>query len=159
MQLYSFPPRAQGAITIPQDVPVYRIKEGKFYADDELFEAGTIISWPDEPNEEMEPLNDLARERMIAFLEMLDKHARAAAEKAGKAYVSRVDAFANSYALAKEEGRRVSVLNGPAEKSILGAKRGRPRGKKIELAKESSQEVREVGSREAVNETAGVGKW
>ena len=156
MQLDNFPPRSSSPAVIPQDEPVYRVNEGKFFADDTLYEEGQIITWPDEPNDSLEPLNDLAREKMKEFYAKIDEAGRKVAEKAGRAYVSRLDAFENSYALAKQEGRKVNVLNAPDQKNILGAKRGRPRGKKIEIDQGEQQEVKAVRGRNAVNSSMGM---
>lgn len=135
MQLYSQPPRtAFMPVAIPDDVPVYRIKDGKFYADDELFEAGSIIAWDEEPNMEMEPLNPIARERMIKYMQKLDKYGREVAEKNGKAFISIEDAFNQSAILAKSEGRRVSLLNGTQEVPIMGGgkRKGKAKARKID---------------------------
>lgn len=139
MQLFSQPPRQSFSPTvIPDHVPVYRIKDGKFYADDELYEAGSIIAWAEEPNLEMEPLNALALKEMKKYLEKLDVHGREVAMKNGKAYVSYADAFKNSMELAKQEGKRVTLLNGAQETPILGgSRRGPKKASKIDLQPEA----------------------
>ena len=135
MQLYNTPPRQSFMpVVIPDDSPVYRIKEGKFFADDELYEPGSVIIWHEEPNLEMEPLNEMARDNMRAYIEKLDTHGRAAAQAAGKAYVSLASAFENAHALAKQEGRRVELLNGTQEVPIMGGKRrSAPKAQKVDL--------------------------
>lgn len=135
MQLFSQPPRQSFSPTvIPDHVPVYRIKDGKFYADDELYDAGSIIAWEDEPNLEMEPMNALAVKEMKKYLEKLDVYGREVAAKNGKAYVSYGDAFRNSMELAKQEGKRVTLLNGMQETPILGgSRRGPKKASKIDL--------------------------
>lgn len=143
MQLYSQPPRQSLAPTvIPDDVPVYKILDGKFYADDELFEAGSILVWPDEPNEEMMPLNTLARQKHVEYLQKLDRLGRQAAEKAGKSYVSKEDAFRNAMEAARDEGRRVTLLNGKTDTPIMGARKKGPRkAKQITLGAEETVPV------------------
>lgn len=163
MQLFAQPPQRNfQPVVIPQDVPVYRIKEGKFFCDDVLYESGSIIVWPDEPNQEMEPLNALAIENMKYYLEKLDKHGREVAKATGKAYVSLSDAFANSYALAQQEGKRVTLLNGREEANILGKKRSGPqRARSIELPDAPEQVGTNgplsVDGRQAVNATTNTG--
>ncbi len=65
-----------------------------FYVDDELITVDKNgdpeeIYFDGIPNEDMEPLNELARERMTAYLEFLDQKGREAAEKAGRPFVGR----------------------------------------------------------------------
>lgn len=146
MQLYSQPPmRSSSPSVIPQDVPVYRIRSREgFYCDDVLYPEGSIVAYGDEPNMDMEPLNGMASENMTVFLAKLDQFGRQAAEKAGKAYVSYTDAFNNMYALAKEEGKRVTLLNGREDTPILGTqtkKRGRPKAAKLDMPSDDAQPV------------------
>lgn len=127
MRLSPIPPQAPQAIHIPQDVAVYRIKDEKgFFADDNLYAEGSIITWPDEPNLFMEPMNDLAAKNFKAFLEKLDVEGRKVAEKAGKSYNSYADAYTNTRELEKQEASRVRVLNGPEKHvPLMGAKKTR----------------------------------
>lgn len=132
MQLYNTPPRQSFVpLAIPDDVPVYRINEEKFFADDELYEAGSIIVWPDEPNKAMKPLNDLARKEFKKFVEKLDKCGREVSEKAGKAYVPEL-VLETAYELAHQDSRRVQLLNGTQEVPIMGGKR-KSRARKVEI--------------------------
>jgi hypothetical protein len=156
-QLYSFPPRSQAQLNIPQDVPVYKVGEGQFYADDELFPAGAIIVWPDEPNASLEPLNDLAREALGAFYEKMDAFGIAASEKTGKAYVKQAAAFRNQFSPAQQEGRRVAHLNGADDRQILGARRGRPRANKVDQPAVVTGEIKSPRGRDDVNGSMGVG--
>lgn len=139
MQLYSTPPRtAYQPLVIPEDVPVYRILEGKFFADDELYEPGSIITWDEEPNLEMQPLNKLAQERAKAYRLKLDEYGRKVADKNGTAFISIDHAFEQANMLAQNESRRVNVLNAMPEVPIMGGKRTRaPKAKKIELNAET----------------------
>lgn len=47
------------------------------------------IYWDGEPNEELEPLNEVARQRMTIYLDKLDALGKAAAEKLGRPFVGR----------------------------------------------------------------------
>lgn len=147
MQLFTTPPRQSfQPVVIPQDVAVYRIKEGKFYADDELFEAGSIISWDEEPNLEMEPLNELAMDRYGEFLKKIDDLGRAKAKQDGKSYVSYADAFANFASLQQNPGKKVGVLNAPTEVPIMGGKRpNKVRAKKVDMKEQQDVNVKQVG--------------
>lgn len=118
------PYQRQPILTIPQDRPVYRIKEGKFFGpDDCLYEEGAVIEFHDEPNTEMEPLNALAEEAMKKYLAKLDTYGKAVAEKAGKHYASLADAFENSRALMTEETRRIRPITGKEQVPLMGAKK------------------------------------
>ena len=163
MQLFNAPPaRNFQPVVIPQDVPVYRIKEGKFFCDDVLYEQGSIIVWPDEPNTEMEPLNTMAIENMKFYLEKLDKYGREVAKANGKAYVSLANAFAQSHEFAKNEGKRITLLNGREEPNILGKKRTGPtRARELEIPSAPEQVGTNgplsVDGRQAVNASMGTG--
>jgi hypothetical protein len=124
VRLSPIAPQPQAQIVIPQDRPVYRIKQGKFFGpDDNLYEEGAVIAWKDEPNLEMEPLNALAQEKYTAFLKKLDKAGREVAEKTGKAWTSLADAHSNSYDLAKQESKGFEVLSGKKQIPLMGAKK------------------------------------
>lgn len=122
-RLSPVPPRAQN-FAIPQDRPVFRIKQGKFFGpDDTLYEEGSFIVWKDEPNLEMEPMNELAQDSMLAFLEKLDAAGREVAKKTGKNWSSLADAHANAYSLAQQESKSFEVLNAPKQVPLMGAKK------------------------------------
>lgn len=136
MQVFLQPPRQSHApLVMPEDKAVYRLKE-QIYADDQLYEAGEIITWDDVPNLAMEPLNKLAREMFTIFIEELDKAGQEVAAKTGKKYKSLADAFRNATDLAKQEGRRVESVNSPATAPIMGAKI-KNRGSKIQPGRSS----------------------
>ena len=123
---------------IPDHRPFYKVLAGKFFGpDDTLYQEGDIVGWDDEPNLEMKPLNKLAREKMEVFLKKLDKFGREVAEKAGKSYTSLADAHANSYALAQQEGKRVEVLNRPAQVPLMGANKKSGLVEKVEIEQEA----------------------
>ena len=132
MQLFSERPVQGAPVNIPDDVPVYRVGEGKFAADDELFMPGTIIAWEYAPAPDFTPLNALAMKKMREYLMYLDECGRKKAEKDGYAYVSMLEQFETNMAPPEDDGRKARVLNsGAPQKSILGKKRGRPRVSKI----------------------------
>lgn len=70
---------------------MYRILSvaGFFGPDDNLYKLDSIIEFDGEPNDEMEPLNELARERLETHLEKLDNYAKISADKAGRPFVGR----------------------------------------------------------------------
>lgn len=122
-RLSPVPPRTQNFV-IPQDRPVYRILQGKFFGpDDTLYEEGSFVIWKDEPNLEMEPMNELAQDNMLKFLEKLDAAGRKVAEQTGKSWNNLADAHANAYALAQQESKSFEVLNAPKQVPLMGAKK------------------------------------
>jgi hypothetical protein len=88
---------------------------GFFAPNDTLYEEGEEIYFDGEPNEEFEPLNELARERMTVYIAKLDKLAEEAAKKAGIPYNERPKSEDGSYALATAVQK--------AEMSVLGAQK------------------------------------
>lgn len=163
MQLFTAPPVKNFQPTvIPDDVPVYRIKDGKFFADDELYEPGSIVVWADTPNLEMEPLNALALENMLAYLKLLDQKGMEVARATNTSYVSYEDAFTNSYKLAQQDGKKAILLNGREKVPLMGGKpRRNRRSQKIELA-DTPQQIGTSGKisldgRMAVNTTSDPG--
>lgn len=147
MQFHLSPPQQSYApMVIPQDKPVYRLRE-QIYADDELYEAGAIITWEDIPNMAMEPMNALATEMFTLFIQELDDEGRKVAEKTGKKYRSLGDAFKNASELARQDGRRVESLNSPKNVPIMGAKI-KKRGAKVQT---ETSPVINVGNKHSLN--------
>lgn len=124
MQLSPIPPQRNATLVIPDDRAVYRIKEGKFFGpDDCLYLEGQVIAWDEEPNLEMEPLNNMARAAFKAFLEKLDVFARAVAEKNGTSYASYVDAHQNAIVMARQDSKRVELISSEPQVPLMGAKK------------------------------------
>jgi hypothetical protein len=148
MELFSQPPvRNYIPAVISQDVPVYRVKAGKFFCDDEYIEEGQIIEYEDEPNIEMEPLNKLAAERFEQFLDKIDRYGKEVAAKNGKAFISRKDAFKNAYEFAKQEGKKVRVVSEPKQVPILGGKKktGKRKVNKLEPRPAGNSSIKSLG--------------
>ena len=63
------------------------------------------------PNEQMEPLNELARERLSKYLEDLDEKGRLAAEKLGRPWTGRPRTLDGAIMLATEmEREKISIM-------------------------------------------------
>lgn len=73
----------------PQDKPVYQLLAPCFLDDDTYHHEGEQIIYPGTPNENMAPLNDLARQRMAAYQAELDDKAREKAEMMGRVFNGR----------------------------------------------------------------------
>lgn len=92
----------------------YKILDSNgFYGpDDHLYPEGEEIYFDGEPNEQMEPLNDLAKFRLIKHIERLERETKAAYEKLGKPYAGRPRSFDGAIVLATELQRSGVVLMG-----------------------------------------------
>lgn len=131
----------------------YRILDvNGFYSDDDtLYIVDADGNYPEIyfdgiPNEQMEPLNDLARQRLNSQLESLDKLAEADAKKLGKPFVGRPRTLDGAIAMASENERSKMSIMGNKDKSTsterlvpsqvsetgqLNPKRGRGRPKNV----------------------------
>lgn len=105
-------------MTISNSRPAYRVlaAHGFYGPDDHLYEEGQEIYYDDEPNEEFEPLNELARLKLTAYLERLDGLARDAATKSGKAFVGRARTLDGAIQIATEEARdKMAIMTSKKE--------------------------------------------
>lgn len=120
--------------TIDTNAPKYRILDVKgFFADDDtLYAEGSVLYWYGVPNDQMEPLNDSARQRMQEYLTELDNGARATAAKFGRDFTGRMTDFAEIIATAMTDAKKEA-----------GAKVEEP--KKIEMPR-SNRDVPLMGS-------------
>ena len=124
VELFMSPPKEKAMPAIPQDKPVYRIlaEKGFFGPDDTLHPEGEIIVLWDKPNEDMEPLNDMARSAFEIMVTELDESARAVADKNGRFFSGRARSKEDLIANASEDARRVQSLSNPNGVRIMGAK-------------------------------------
>lgn len=99
-------------MSIPTDRAAYRVlsTEGFFGPNDHLYKEGECILYDDEPNEQLEPLNEPAFTKMQAFLERLDELGRAAAAKHNRTYAGRPRSIDGALAVARmDEQYRLTV--------------------------------------------------
>lgn len=91
MDLLSTPKENKIMAVITNDRAAYRIlsEKGFWGPDDFLYKEGSCIYFDGIPNEDMEPLNQPAREKMITYLEYLDKNAAEAAARTGRTFQGR----------------------------------------------------------------------
>lgn len=101
----------------------YRVLDPSgFYSDDDtLYTVDSQgepaeIYFDGEPNEQLEPLNELARQRMSTYLDKLDTLGRAAAEKLGRPYVSRPKTLDGALEFATELARQQISIMGTKNK-------------------------------------------
>lgn len=121
---------------IPQDVPVYRVLDpaGFYGSDDTLYPEGKAIVLEGPPNEMLEPLNDLARETMSAYLKGLDERWREHATRANLPESQRPKTLDEAIRVSLEGAKHVALTKGDTTGvPIMGArKRGRPRIRPLE---------------------------
>lgn len=135
-------------VNFREDRPAYRVNSDRgFYADDHLFieteGSGPIyVYWDEEPNEDLEPMNKIAQDKMNTFLEKLDQKGREVAEKLGKAFAGRPRSLDGALEVATAVQREnMSVMGSktlPARAERIeddavvpqtGITHGKPRGK------------------------------
>ena len=108
-------------INVSNERAAYRVLNPMgFFVDDTLYTVDpkgdpAELYYDGEPNEGLEPINDLAKQRMNDFLEKLDNLARAAAEKTGRYYAGRPKTLDGAYEIVTEIQRQ--------KMAVMGAKR------------------------------------
>lgn len=110
---------------IPSDKPAYRILavEGFFGPDDHLYREGDCIVFDGIPNEDMEPLNEPAKEKLRAYSDMLDEEGRKVAEKNGRKFAARTRNLDGLVATATADARAVQLIKDGPGVPLMGAKK------------------------------------
>lgn len=100
-------------IYVSPDRAAYRILavNGWYGPNDHLYREGDTVYYEGEPNEEMEPLNDLARKALDAFYAKVDAGAREFSTKLGRAYRPRIR-LEDRLRAATAGGRRIQLVAG-----------------------------------------------
>lgn len=124
------------------NTPRYRLLAPCYLEDDTLHEEGEEIYYLGTPNEEMEPMNDLARDRSRAYLEGLDDHARAVAASRNLPFLGRSAMMDQAF----EHAHRTAAQKGP---TVLPASREDVplRGDLATPAQRAKREMREGGKK------------
>lgn len=101
-------------MSISNDRPAYRIlaTSGFYGPDDHLYKEGEEIFFDGIPNEEMEPLNQFALQRLTEYVENLDRLAKDASDKLGRPYIGRPRSLDGALALATEVQKREIQIMG-----------------------------------------------
>lgn len=143
-ELFLNPPRPRADPAIPQDKPVFRIldEHGFFGPDNTLHPEGSIIVLYDCPNENMEPMNELARQSMSAYLDELDESAKKVAETNGRHFAGRARSKEEMLDFASQDARNSTAIMGakldsskriepafPSETPQMGADQPKQRAK------------------------------
>lgn len=146
-ELYLSPPRQKSDPVIPQDRPVYRIlaEKGFFGPDDTLHPEGEVIVLWDTPNEDMEPMNQMATDIFEKYIDTLEESAKLVAESNGRYFSGRSRNKEDLIANASADARRVQIIqNGPGT-PIMGARKDSD----TRIQKVGPQEIPEVGAAKA----------
>lgn len=131
--LSPLPPKQYAVPSVPQHVACYRILKPCFL-DDVMFFEGQIVTWAEEPNEEMEPLNDLAKDATNAFFDKIEALGRAASAAKGTAYVSMRRPIEEARDRNSMDSRRVELVKGDGGVPVLGARRKTRRAESIAVS-------------------------
>ncbi len=128
------PPKQYSAPNVGNERPAYRILKMCFLDDRACFE-GELVYWDEEPNKEMEPLNELARTAMNAFFDNREELARAASAAKGVKYIPLRRPIEEERALNSADARRVEIIKGDGGVPVMGArKRGRPKVESVQIS-------------------------
>lgn len=132
--LSPLPPKMYSPPAIPQDTACYRILKPCFL-DDIMFFEGDIVTWDEEPNKEMEPLNALAKEATKEFFDSREELAKAASAAKGTRYIPLRRPIEEERELNTADARRVELIKGDGGVPVMGArKRGRPKAQKVDIS-------------------------
>lgn len=103
--------------------PAYRIlsEHGFFAPNQHLYEQGDSIYFDGEPNEEMEPLNELAKEQLRKLFTKLDAAAELVAKKTGMSFAGRARSLDEALANATMIARETQLIKGGAGVPLMGA--------------------------------------
>lgn len=126
-RMYTSPPKfSQIPSVIREDVPVYMLEENCYF-DDTHWLSGAILETTDSfiPNIAMFPLNEFAKEYVVAMLTEYDAKGREWSEKERKAYVPKLPTFLEKWertnAIAKQRRMSLIMVLKTNQVPILGA--------------------------------------
>lgn len=99
---------------ISESIPTYRQLDpnGFFCPEGFLIGEGEAFEFDGEPNEQMEALNDCARDKLLGMFKRLDAAAEAVAQKNGRTYGGRARDLDVLVAEATADARRIELRPG-----------------------------------------------
>lgn len=128
------PPKMYAAPIVRQDRPAYRILK-ECFLDDVMYFEGQMVYWDEEPNKEMEPLNELATKATNAFFDSREELAKQKSAANGMKYIPLRRPVEEDRERNTAESRRVEIIKGDGGVPVMGArKRGRPKAERIDTS-------------------------
>lgn len=127
-------PRPPVHYDIRDDIPAYVVveKRGFFDDTDRLWGKGSMIYWEGEPNLGLDPLNELAEEKMRAFLTDLDAKAQEMSKGTNRASMNLMNAFEARQRLLEMDRKSGRSVDQDEQMPILQAKKGLSKAKAIQ---------------------------
>ncbi len=105
------------------EVPRYRLNSACYLEDDTLHVEGEEIEYLNTPNTEMVPLNQAARDRMMAYLEQLQEGQQAVSKQNGRQtgplILDKAELIAAMSQDARREPTRIQAVRMPEEKGMV----------------------------------------
>lgn len=127
-------PRPPIHYDIRDDIPAYVVieKRGFFDDTDRLWDKGSMIYWEGVPNMGLDPLNDLAEEKMREFLMDLDEKANEISKTNNRASMNLMNAFEARQRLLEMDRKSGRAVDQDEQMPILQAKKGESKAKAIQ---------------------------
>jgi hypothetical protein len=143
-------PKTYSQPAVPQDVACYRILKA-CYLDDIMFFEGDIVTWSEEPNKEMEPLNQLAKEATNEFFDKCEKLAIEASKIKGTRYIPLRRPIEEERELNSSDKRRVELIKGDGGIPVMGARRDRAKASKVDISGGDQKPIMDLAGKKAAN--------
>lgn len=111
-------------MALSESIPTYRQlnEKGFFCPEGYLIEVGEAFEFDGEPNDQMEPLNEPARKKLMSYFKKLDEEGRKYAEKHGRQYLGRAKTLDELVFEATADARRMELRKGDGGVPLMGGK-------------------------------------
>ena len=110
-------------MAISETVPTYRQlnPKGFFCPAGYLIDENEAFEFDGTPNEDMEPLNEPARQKLLAYLKHLDQEAMKVAQKFGRSFQVRARSLDQMVFEASSDARRLELRKGDGGIPLMSA--------------------------------------
>lgn len=111
-------------MAVSETIPTYRQlnPKGFFCPEGYIIEENEAFEWDGIPNEDMEPLNEPARKKLISYLKGLDEEAKKVAAKYGRPFMGRLKNLDEMVFEASSDVRRLELRKGDGGIPLMGGK-------------------------------------